>query len=418
MKESDRIKSKQAKRREDLAKLLKIEELTDEQREEMERLTEEYEAGLKELRAAEIAETEAVAAIDDAGETPEQRERNQLRDRASFGRYLLAAVSGRQIDGAEAEFRAACGLADGIPLDLFQWPAERRQAEQRADAPTPAPQNVAQNLAMIAPAVFAASIIPSLRVEMPIVPSGTYGQPRIATSLTAGPEGKGDARESTAATIDIGGTAPHRITGRLSLRVEDLYGSGLEDMEASLRQNLTLAMSAALDAQGLAGDGTGNNVTGLLKRIDAATPATAVVSYESAVETLAGLVDGIWARSKMDLGLTVNTSAYGKFNALWRGENADVSLADNLARMLGSFGVHSRMPANDAQNKRADALVVRRGQSGIRLAVMPIWNRALMIDDQYTDSAAGIRHLTIHSIVGDVLLAQPDAYKRVSFKTA
>jgi len=401
------------------AEITATEEMTEDLDKEIRELAAEKKAMLQRVENLESildAEERESVVGDAAPADQEERERRELRGKALLGRYLVSAVTGQRVDGAEAEFRAACGIADGIPLDLIQWP-ERGGTERRADAATPAPANTAQNLAMIAPAVFAASILPQLGVEMPTVPSGTYGQPRITASLTAGTQAKGDDAMSTKATIGLMNTTPHRISGRLSLQVEDLLGSGLEDMETALRQNLTLVMSDALDAQGLTGDGQGNNLTGLHTAVTAATAASKVVDYESAVESVSGLVDGVWARSKMDLGLTVNTRAYAKFSALWRGQNADVSLADHFAAMLGAFGVHARMPANDSQN-RADALVVRRGQAGIRLAVMPVWNRALAIDDIFPDSASGTKHLTIHSIVGDVLVAQPDAYRRLSFKTA
>ena len=40
------------------------------------------------------------------------------------------------------------------------------------------------------------------------------------------------------------------------------------------------------------------------------------------------------------------------------------------------------------------------------------------IDDVYTGSAAGIRFITFHVLVGDVILVQPDAYAEVSYKVA
>ena len=419
MKESDKIKLKQSERRARLAELSAKAELTEAEQTEMDTLTTEYRAAETRYQAAVILEEEERAKIADEGDA-EDRERRALASRSLVGRYLLSAVGGQRLDGAELEYRAACGVADGIPFALFDdAPLADRRTEERADAATTQPASgIPINPAMIAPAVFANALVPRLGVEMPMVPSGSYGQPRISASLTAGAQAKGGAQESTAATIAMATTDPHRISGRLTLRIEDLYGSGLPDMEASLRQNLTMVMSAAVDSAALTGSGASNAITGLHTRVTADTAATAVVDYESGVESIAALVDGVWARSKRDLQLVVNQSAYAKFSALWRGANADTSLADHFEAMLAGFEVHSRMPANDATDKNADALVVRRGQTGIRLAVLPVWANSLMIDDPYTDSASGLRHVTVHTILGDVLMAQPDAYKRVSFKTA
>ena len=41
-----------------------------------------------------------------------------------------------------------------------------------------------------------------------------------------------------------------------------------------------------------------------------------------------------------------------------------------------------------------------------------------MIDDIYTSSASGERHLTAHVLLGDVALVQPDAYEQVAYKLA
>ena len=44
---------------------------------------------------------------------------------------------------------------------------------------------------------------------------------------------------------------------------------------------------------------------------------------------------------------------------------------------------------------------------------------ALAIDDQYTDSRSGVRHFSLHTLVGDkVLIVQPDAYDLVEFKVS
>ena len=93
-----------------------------------------------ELRAALTAELdtdrEAREAAQAAGVDPETRERLELRERASMGGFLLAALQGRLPGGADAEYAAACGVTDGIPIDLFERdrPPETRQMETRADA--------------------------------------------------------------------------------------------------------------------------------------------------------------------------------------------------------------------------------------------------------------------------------------------
>ena len=48
----------------------------------------------------------------------------------------------------------------------------------------------------------------------------------------------------------------------------------------------------------------------------------------------------------------------------------------------------------------------------------PTW-ASLAIDDIYSDSGSATRHFSLHILVGDkVLIVQPGAYARVSFKVA
>ena len=165
-----------------MAELAVADELSDEQRSELdaiERGTPDLE---RQLRAATIAvETETADAETRTADDPdaEQRERVELRSRAQLTNFLRAALSGQQIDGAEAELRSAAGVT-GIPLELWDVP---QPIEQRVATEAPATPGV--NLDRIRPAVFANSIAPRLGIEMPRVESGTYASATIETSLTA-----------------------------------------------------------------------------------------------------------------------------------------------------------------------------------------------------------------------------------------
>ena len=57
------------------------------------------------------------------------------------------------------------------------------------------------------------------------------------------------------------------------------------------------------------------------------------------------------------------------------------------------------------------------GAGAMRTAVCPHWNE-VSIDDIYSDSASGTRHFTMHVLLGDVILVQPNAYAQISFQVA
>ncbi len=164
---------------------------TDEIRAEAGTLQTEYTDLETRHQAAIVAEGEGETRANGEDPDAEARERLELRGRASLTAYLRAALSGRQVDGAEAELRGAAEIGDGIPLEL--WDTANGDRETRADTATGAPGTVGVNLDRIRPAVFAASIAPRLGIEMPRVASGTYASATITTSLTAAAKAAGGA---------------------------------------------------------------------------------------------------------------------------------------------------------------------------------------------------------------------------------
>ena len=92
----------------------------------------------------------------------------------------------------------------------------------------------------------------------------------------------------------------------------------------------------------------------------------------------------------------------------------------------GGFWTNKRMP--DAATYLTvtnvqQAILYRMGRSmmggsgGMRTAVCPHWNE-ISIDDIYTGSASGQRFFTLHVLLGDVILVQPDAYEQVAFRVS
>lgn len=156
-----RLRLSQVRKRLNEISALEGDDFTAEIRSEAETLQKEYADLETRHQAAIIAEGEEVKTP--AEPDAEMRERIELRSRASLGNYLVAAIRGRLVSGAEAELRDAAGIGDGIPLELWDVPRETRQT----DAATGAPGTVGVNLDPIRPMVFAASIAPRLGIDMP-----------------------------------------------------------------------------------------------------------------------------------------------------------------------------------------------------------------------------------------------------------
>ena len=437
------VLDRQSRERARMAELGKGETWTDETRAEYDRL----EAGVpdleREIRAArsavdaEEAESRAKGGEDDKAPDAEMRERIELRGRAMLINYVLAAATGKIVGGAEAELCAAAGIAPGqIPLELWDVPrpAEARQeGDGEARAITPAPGTVGVNLDPIRPAIFANSIAPRLGIEMPRVASGTYATGTITTSQTAAAKAKSAAIDATAGAITVATATPKRVSARLELALEDIAAIGAANFESILRENLALALSDELDDQAINSDGSAPNLSGMFKALtDPSAPAAGVATFDTFVGAFAGGIDGLWASTVADVAMIAGVDTYKLSAQTFRdrvidtGNRGGVSLgdtsfADYAMAKFGGWWTNKRMPATASNIQQA--ILYRKGRSamgasaGMRTAVCPHWGFA-QIDDIYSGAAKAERYFTVHILLGDVILVQPDAYAQVSFRVS
>ena len=434
------LRERQSRERQRMAELAIADNLTDETRSELdaiERGTPDLE---RQIRAATVAlETEERDAETRAAPAPdaEQRERIELRSKAMLTNFLLNAARGRMVDGAEAELQSAAGISGhGIPLELWDVPTEQRgtEGERETRAVTPAPGTVGINLDPIRPAVFSNSIAPRLGIEMPRVKSGTYASGTITTSQSASALDKSGPAVAAAGAITVTTATPKRISARLELTLEDIAAVGQENFEAILRENLSLALSDQLDDQAINGNGTAPNLAGILQRLtDPAAAPTAVAAFDDFVAAFSGGVDGLWANTVKEVAIVGGVGTYRLSASTFRdpatgtaGGRGDKAFSDYAMGMYGGWWTNSRMP-DPATFLTVDnvqqAILYRMGRSmmggagAMRTAVCPHWN-VIDIDDVYSGSAQGERYFTMHVLLGDVILVQPNACAQVAFQVA
>ena len=422
------LRERQSRERGRMAELAVVDELTEEQRSEFDQIEKSTPDLERQLRAAMVAcETEETEAETRAATEPdaEQRERLELRAKASLTSYLRAALEGRQVDGAEGELRAAAGVT-GIPLELWDT---AEALEQRAA--TEAPGTVGVNLDRIRPAVFANSIAPRLGIEMPRVQSGTYASATIGASLTAAPKAKGSDADATAATFTVTAVTPKRISARMSIQAEDVAAVGQANFESILRENLSLALSDELDNQAINGDRPANpsgddvaKLDGILKRLTAPSAPGAIADFDAFAAAHAGGIDGLWANNLKDISIVCGPSTMVLSARTFQtatNYKGEMSAAAYAMANTGGWWTNKRMPA--AVSDVQQAILYRKGRSimgaagAMRTAVCPHWNE-ISIDDIYSGSASGTRNFTLHVLLGDVILVQPDAYAQISFQLA
>ena len=412
-----------------MAELAQVDELSEEQRSELDTIEKTTPDLERQIRAAAVAleEEEREQKTRETNEPDaETRERLELRSKARLGDYLEAALGGRLISGPSAEYAAAVGVTNGIPVELFSHPEPR--VERRADAVTPSPgSNEGVNVAPIFPAIFARAILPRLGVAMPQVGSGAFATMTINTSLTAASQAKGAAQESTAAALGTRSTTAHRVAARLSIAVEDVATIGTDSFEPMLRQNLSLALADKLDELGLTGDPSSraSDPHGLFTQLANPTDPASVVDFDGFVTAAADGIDGgPWSETLRDIRLLVNADVMKLAERTFQstsGSKGETSAAAYLRAQTAGFMASSRMP--DTASNIAGCIRHRAGTTGLdgvnamQTATCPVWS-TLSIDDIYSDAASGIRHFTIAALIGDVLINHANAYERVDLKTA
>lgn len=417
--------------------------ITDEVRSEAQTLqagTSDLEMQIRSARAAVDGDEDRSVNRDNHGKPidAEEREKIELRSRISVGKFLSAGMQGQRVDGAEEEYRQAVGAKERtIPIDAFELD---RPIETRADAATAAPGTIGINMREIVPIVFSKSLAMSLGIAMPRAAPGQYSIPRLTTDLTAAAVAKGTDQESTAGAFTVISAKPRRLSARLSLRAEDLAEAGIPSFEGSLRQALMLKLGEVLDNQIINGNGTSPNISGLFTELDDATAATVVVTFGSFISTMAGLVDGKWARKLSDLRFFSNDTVYqalcatfqqpvfvnkgtgGNANASGVGSQSVYSSADWAAEKLAGYMVHDRMPAaasgvSTCLAMRAGGMLDPAGEASMP-SVLPVWGD-IGISDPFSDSGSATEHYTLHTLIGDkVLVRQPDVYSEVSLKSS
>ena len=424
------LRERQSKERGRMAALALLDELKDEQRSELDEIENGTPDLERQIRAATIAvdDEEKAAETRQANEPDgELGERIELRSKASLTTYLTAALSGRQVSGPEAELRSAAGIGDGIPLELWDVPRETEQ--RQTDTVSGAPGTVGVNLDRIRPEVFANSIAPRLGVEMPRVDSGSYASATITTPLTAAAVAKSARQDATAASFTVTSATPKRISARLAIAIEDVAAVGQQNFESILRENLSLVLSDALDNQAINGTGTAPNLAGVFNRLTDPSATTAVVDFDGFAAAHAGGIDGLWANALKEVMIVCGPATMGLAARTFQtatNYKGEMSAAAYAMENTGGLWTNKRMPdagTFESVTNVQQAILYRMGRSmmggagAMRTAVCPHWNQ-ISIDDIYSGSATGERFFTMHVLLGDVILVQPDAYSQIAFQIA
>lgn len=392
MTKTQEIQIRQSEVRERINALLGTDDRSEAQEAELRELTTEAQGLEVEYRAAVAAEPppDPGTATGDA----ETRERAEIRSRTGIADFLRAAATGGEVQGAAREFAQSCGchVHGKLPLAIFPE-ARERQPEVRAITPGPAVDGMVQPHV---PYVFERTSAAALGVVFKTVGSGQVQIPAVTTPPPADAKAKDGAAPNTAAAVSLVSRAPKRIAGQFEVRVEDL--AVYPPLETVLQEAMRGAIGNETDEQTFNGDGQGENLTGLIQTAADSNVSGASETYQSGVSRFAALVDGRHAYGLMDVRAVIGPSTYAHYMQAYRGNNADVPLADYLMMKLGLLRVSDRMPAVANNGQKG---IVTLMASGDPICVY-VWDALEIIRDPYGGAGAGKVTITATALVSDI----------------
>ena len=277
-----------------LNELSGVDELTDEQRGELDSLTAEYQQKEAQHRAALTVEADEQRAAEGAfgngdGEPAEVR---ALLDRVTIADYLNPAAAGIGLAGAAVELAGALkvpvvGEKGGIALPwrvLAGDVPEARQAPESRAFTTTSQNDGPTGQRPILQRLFGPGIMDTLGVRMDSVPVGMSEWPLVATGVSPAQAKEGDAAAAAVAmTFNFATLKPKRLTGRYEYTHE--AAASVSDLEQAIRRDLADAVKSSMSSQIITSEAPTNQNPhrilggGFLTKIAAPADAAATATY-------------------------------------------------------------------------------------------------------------------------------------------
>ena len=411
------LRNRQSTERGRMAELSRVDELSDEQRSELDRIETGTADLERQLRAATVAaETEESEqrAAGEGARAPEgdaeDRERAELRRKVRMSGYVAAAVEQRSADGAELEYNASVGIAGNrFPLELLAPSLEIRQTTDTDIVTTP--RRWLDRL-------FAGTAAERVGITMESVPAGVASYPVTTAGASAAQRARStDAAADAAWTIGVTEMKPRRNAVRLLFSIED--SARIPGLESALTRDLRMALVEGVDRTIFLGDagasGTDADITGLTGAAIAETEITQAnkILGPGTLAAFTGQVDGIHANGLGDLRVVASVGAW----RLWEDTIINAS-ADNMTTAAFLRGAGLSWSARgeietDTEDGDFGAFIGRgRGIEGAGVAA--VWEAGELIRDPYSGAAKGEVALTL-CYLWDFALPRPANFSRIAF---
>ena len=412
----------------------KDEELTDEERSEIDRLTSEYQDCESRHRAILVSEAEDAearqAGEEPGGETGEGAEVRRLMQRATIGGYVEAALQNTIETGAERELadalevRRGPGYVDGVVIPwALLLPEEQRAATTTTQNDGPVRQVPIIDRLFRQPD----GIMDMLGVGLMSSGPGQTEYPLVSTGTTnVGQTAEGaDLDDPAAMTFTVQTLKPTgRLSGSYELTAE--LRASISGIEQALRRDLAMLVEEQMILQVFNGNGTAPQVNGILSRVAAQqTAPTAAATYSDYVSLGAKAVDGYHASDETDVDILLPIDVYQHAAGLIASGSDSAAILAMKARCkrCKATAFLSNAPATgDGAGINTNVVLHGAGMNGGSQrydSLGVIWSAGPnLIVDRVTKAKSGTTVLTWITIWNCYTAFRTASYDRVSLKLA
>lgn len=385
-------------------------ELTDESRAEMDTLRTEY-ADNERRQSALMISSDTPEPVETAtsGEGKEYRE---LRNAASFPRYVAAAMAGKAVSGgAEAELNQYLEIPENyFSLRMLAGPDYETRAARDAEAGVSAGTWLDR--------VFQGTAAERVGVSFRPVSPGVQAYPITTAGGAPVQRGRTEAVTESTYTVDVTEIKPARRAIHGIYSIEDDYRlPGLAD---AIERDMRMAMAESVDLAVFNGDAGANESTADIVGMRTAgiteftLTQTNKVKQDETLKAFLAYIDGQYASSMGDIRIVTSVGA----NVLWAGTvmASPVTTGRTIAQFLMeagmTWGTRGGIDTNTAAGDFGAYVGLGRGIDGA--AVAAVWEAAQLITDPYSGATSGEVQLTLN-FLWQLAFPRTANFKRMKF---
>ena len=430
-----RLQLEQSEKRQKLNELLAIEDqLTDEQRSEMDGLTKRLTGTLEiELRAAiaseGLEESQAAGAFSDTADG-EQKEIRSLLEKVRVTDYLSPAAAKNGVDGAAAELNAAFELGprgeEGVivPWQVLIGPEHETRAldgQRETRAFTSTSNNDGSVLQRpILQRLFGSGVLDALGCRLDSVPVG-----RSEWNLLTGTVAPDQTKEETAAAAATAASftpvtlRPKKMTGVYEYTHE--MAASVADIAQALRVDLGDAIKAKMSDVAINGltptTQQPQRIEGFLTAISEPGDASAVSAFQDYAGSHAQNVDGLHAEMETEVSSVIATDVYKHAASVYQAGSGE-SGSEALMRRSMSCRASSYIPLAVSMQSKGNLYHSAGPNGGGAMrgdSVGALWPSLEIVVDRFSKASQGV--ILTFIMLWDLKVAlRSAAYSRQAFQ--